>query len=593
MLRPLSFLRHFLVCAAICYALFLPAAEAETWREVRSPHFRVITDGSDGDGRTVAKEFEQMRSVFAARFNNAAVEAGAPLLIFATREAGLKELAPSLWKDREKYAGEFYRGWERQYAMVRLDTYGDDNQSVIFHEYAHSVLHANIHWLPMWVDEGMAEFYAYTRFQGDHIYVGGPSGGYGTIKSHFPLPIADMLTANGRTYASDPPLLALFYAEAWAMVHYMILGPDMGGGAKFNQFLALLEGGTPQPQAFQQVFGDPKAFGVQLSNYIARFALPAAQLPPFPVADAKTFPVKVLTTAEANYEMGAFDIGIHDTAVAKTFLKSAEAANPALSGPHEELGFLAWREGHDGDARAEWQKAASDPSFYRSRFALLMSGVPLKLQTAQQLEQTALTLEAINKAAPGFAPAFVELAILQWQRGQLNQAYKTAHTAEKLEPWRAGYHLLIGYILLQGNQPKAAEEYARSVATRWPGPDHDEAVDLWNAIPADKRGAGPALTAALPKDATVARGRIVSSSCDKDGLHVVLQPMEPNAALTLTAKGSHESGFSDTLWVGEDHYTSCFHLTGLPAVVAYKAEAGEDRLQVFEVRDDLPIPSIP
>ena len=59
-------------------ATFLPAVlsfrEAfaeQTWTEVRSPHFRVITNGSSRDGRAVANEFEQMRYVFALRFKNA------------------------------------------------------------------------------------------------------------------------------------------------------------------------------------------------------------------------------------------------------------------------------------------------------------------------------------------------------------------------------------------------------------------------------------------------------------------------------------------------------------------------------------------
>jgi hypothetical protein len=162
--------------------------------------------------------------------------------------------------------------------------------------------------------------------------------------------------------------------------------------------------------------------------------------------------------------------------------------------------------------------------------------------------------------------------------------------AETLEPWRAGYRLLAGYILLQGHQPKIAEGYARTVAARWIGSDHDEAVDLWNFVPADSRGDGPALTFALPSDATVVRGTIVSTSCDKNGLSLTLQPSAPHTSpLKLIATGPHESGFSDTLWVGEDHYTTCFHLAGLPAVVAYKADsAGIERITVLEVRDDLP-----
>ncbi len=128
------------------------------------------------------------------------------------------------------------------------------------------------------------------------------------------------------------------------------------------------------------------------------------------------------------------------------------------------------------------------------------------------------------------------------------------------------------------------------VAARWPGSDHDEAVDLWNLVPAIARGDGPPLTLVLPRDATIVRGTIVSSSCDKSGLNLVLQPIAPNTpVLKLGANKAYESGFSDTLWFGEDHYTPCFHLAGLPALVAYRASgAGTEKLLALEVRDDLP-----
>ena len=271
-------------------------------------------------------------------------------------------------------------------------------------------------------------------------------------------------------------------------------------------------------------------------------------------------------------------------------------ADPALAGPHEELGFVAWREGHDEQARTEWQKAVSaDPSRYRAAFALLMSGTSLKSQDRQQLEQTQHALEAIQETAPKFAPVLVEIALVQWRLGHMNDAYKAALQAERLEPWRAGYHLLVGYTLLQGNQPEIAESYARTVASRWPGSDHDEAVDLWRQLPDTARGDDPPLTLALPGDATVARGTIVSSSCDKNGLRLVLRPTDATAAaLTLSTNQRYESGFSDTLWMGEDHYTTCFHLAGLLALVAYKPQGQPPgTLLVLEVRDDLPQMKLP
>jgi len=590
--------RRLLACFATCLALaHPPASSAQTWRDIQSPHFRVVTDGSEKDGRDVAKEFEQMRSVFAARFENLTLETGAPLLIVAVREPGLHALAPRFWKERDKLAGEFFQGWERKYAMVRLDSFGDLNQAVIFHEYTHSIFHANVHWLPAWLDEGLAEFYGYTRFQGDHIYIGAPSVRYAHLRSDPLIPVPEMLTANDRTFFKDERRNDLFYGEAWAMVHYMTFGDGMGHGAKLNNFMRLLESGTPQPQAFQQAFGDPKAFESQLSDYIKRFTFAAGVMPPMQSLDPKSFPAKVLTKAEADYNLGSIDLGAHDSSAAKIRFQAAEVADPNLAGPHEELGFLVWREGHDDDAKTEWQKAiAADPSSYRSSFALLMSGnPPLKQQTPQQLDQTRHALEAIHATAPRFAPAVVELALIQWRQGQLNPAYKSALEAEKLEPWRAEYHLLTARILLQGRQPAVAATYARQVADRWPGSDHDEAVDVWNLVPAASRVDGPPLTLSLPPDTTVARGTILSTSCDKPGVTVTLQPTGPNTPpLKLIATGPFENGFADTLWVGEDHYTPCFHLGGLPAVVAYKPSPGDTpRLMVLEVRDDLPALNLP
>jgi hypothetical protein len=65
---PKNFLGSPLTCRLIFGVLFwivlggisCSAADKE-WAEVRSPHFRVITDGSEKDARRVAREFEQIR----------------------------------------------------------------------------------------------------------------------------------------------------------------------------------------------------------------------------------------------------------------------------------------------------------------------------------------------------------------------------------------------------------------------------------------------------------------------------------------------------------------------------------------------------
>jgi hypothetical protein len=59
----------------------------------------------------------------------------------------------------------------------------------------------------------------------------------------------------------------------------------------------------------------------------------------------------------------------------------------------------------------------------------------------------------------------------------------------------------------------------------------------------------------------------------------------------FVSKGPFRSGFSDTLWLGRDHFSPCRHVVGLKAMVRYKpsadpAFAGE--IAEYYLRDDLP-----
>jgi hypothetical protein len=575
----------------------------QTWTEVRSPHFRVITDGSAKDARTVADEFEQMRYVFTLRFKNSNIESGPPLTIVAARdETTYRSLDPSLWKSQgNRIAGVFYRRWERQFALIRLDTWGDENRVVVYHEYTHSVLHANAHWLPTWLDEGFAEFYGYTRFERDHIYVGAPSMRIGILRNKSLIPVSTMLDVNARSpILHDDIRMQLFYGEAWAMVHYMMFGPDMGGGEKLNKFFKLLQDGTPQQKAFQDVFGDPHAFDSAFSAYVGRLSFSAGTLPPDSKSDPKSFAERKLAPAEADYELACFHIGTRDSANGRTLLEKSLAIDPNLAVAHEELGYLNFDQGKDDDAEKEWKQAiALDPSLPRSLFALTMTGPlsgPLAHQSPEQLRAAQLTLQHVTQLAPRFAPAYVELALIEWQLGSLQQAYKDAHQAEILEPWRAGYHILTGHILLRGSQPALAAQYSRYVATHWFGPDHDEAVDLWKAIPPGVQGDGAPLTLDMPEGVEVARGRLLDVSCSENTgpnkISITLMPDKSAAdakPLTFISDGRFMLGFSDTFWWGEDHFSRCHHLAGHPAVLAYKTNGPKGpELVDLEVRDDLP-----
>jgi hypothetical protein len=244
------------------------SAGEKAWTEVRSQHFRVVTNGSTGEARKVAHEFEQLRYVFSTRFPDARLQSGAPLLIFATRdEETARNLDPSGWKRMHgNMAGYFHHSWEKQFALIRLDTFGGDGaKEVVYHEYSHTIQHLNSHWLPAWLDEGMAEFYGYTRFQEHKIYLGAPTVRVRMLRSRAPDPIENIISVNhlSPVYGTE-----FFYAESWALVHFLIYGSGMDGGKKLNQFFDLLQQRVDQKKAFQQVFGDFGKLDKQLTSYM-------------------------------------------------------------------------------------------------------------------------------------------------------------------------------------------------------------------------------------------------------------------------------------------------------------------------------------
>jgi hypothetical protein len=194
-----------------------------------------------------------------------------------------KALEPQVWKHNDNLAREFHHPWEKQFAVVRMDTWGAGAgaHQVVYHEYTHSLPHLNTHWLPLWLDEGLAEFYAYTRSETNRIIIGAPTERFRDLKAH-PLPPVETLISMDRNpvFGRDPEMMQIFSADAWALVHYMIFGESMQGGL-LNRFNQLPRQRVPQKQAFAQVFGDYASFDKAWFTYTNRLAF-GAGVPPAP-----------------------------------------------------------------------------------------------------------------------------------------------------------------------------------------------------------------------------------------------------------------------------------------------------------------------
>ena len=587
-------------CLMLACAVVAAAHKESPWVEVRSPHFLVLTNGSEGSARRIAKEFEQVRSVFARGFPNMRLESGSPMLIFAPRdEVSMKHLVPIMWKKRPpNVAGYFDHGWERQFAVVRLDQDIPGAYQVVYHEYTHTLLSANTHWLPMWLNEGLADYYGGTRFEGAKVYVGAPIQRVQAMYGQAPISLEELITVNPYVkYRGDDRRIDLFYAESWAFVHYCIFGEGMQRGEKLGVFFKNLDKGEEQKKAFTEAFGSFDAMQDNLDKYVRRFLFQSYVMTADEAIKEKEFAARKLSVAETETAIGGYRIWSRDPTEAKELIDDALTEDPKLAEAHEYKAFLYFNDGKDEEARKEFTTAYElDSGRYLSLYYSTMLS-PFAWSDAPE-DQVKLrdALRKVLSINPQFAEAEIELAFWHARQGDLKTALGVSRRAEQLEPSLAGYHILSARILQKLGRTKEAADFTQYVAKRWQGPDHNEAVELWNELPdADKQG--EKLSVEITIEGTTlpasAEGKVTASSCGEDGERSTVTISKNGEKLTFHTQGAFSAGFSDTLWYGADHFSLCHHLEGLRAIVHFKPSDDKKfagTITSMELREDLPNP---
>jgi hypothetical protein len=264
-LRP-SLLLWFGVAVFFFVAPYRCAAEHhESWIEIKSPHFTVYSNAGEHDGRRVALEFEEIRAMFAQNFPKLRVDSGGkPTIIYALKnEDSLKLFIPSYGQNKNamKIGGQYFPSYDRNYALVRTDAgNGPNAYHVMYHEYAHALFRLNYRGLPLWLDEGMAEYWGFSDIQNKEAMVGVADPRHLQLLQHSPLlPIATLVSIDGSSpLYNTQDHSGIFYAEAWALVHYISMAPELREQNLLNKYLNALQQSDDPIAAANNTFGDLK-----------------------------------------------------------------------------------------------------------------------------------------------------------------------------------------------------------------------------------------------------------------------------------------------------------------------------------------------
>jgi tetratricopeptide (TPR) repeat protein len=479
----------FLLCLLLP-ATLSSADHFDNWLEVRSPNFIVISNSGEREARRIASQFEQIREVFHSAFPNLSTDLGKPVFIFALKnEDSLKSLLPSFWetKGHTHPAGLYVSREECDLVVVRTDIQGENPYEVIYHEYTHALLRLNFRELPLWMNEGFAEYLGNTTIGDKQVQIGQiPRSHLEILRSNKLIPIETLLQVDENSpYYNEQNRTSVFYAESWALVHYLQLDPDARNRKLLANFLAAWSTSNDQIASAQQAFGDLKKFSQVMEAYARQDRFYYTQYKLAVHDDPKDYPSRSLPLAETQARRAIFFVYTQRPAEAKAAIDAALAADPHSPAVHEALGFFAWYANQDSaTALDEFAKAIPQtPPNYLPYYmsAMLRSRT---ISSGPVVTESLAALDKVIQMNPHFAPAYaVASNFYSRDPKQYDNAIKMGKQAVQLDPANLNYAISYGFVLVNMGKTAAAKQVATAIEKAARAPDEKaNLLELKSAI---------------------------------------------------------------------------------------------------------------
>ena len=449
--------------AAGCLSGAAAAPQAQ-WRRLDSPNFIVIGEAGASDLREIAVKFEGYREMLGRVLGTKVTSNVVPTVVTVfAHDRTFTPFKPLRQGKRVDVAGLFVPGRDVNHILM----IGDDNPfrlRLIFHEYTHLIVSNTGQRMPVWLGEGIAEYYSTFELSrgGREAMLGG------LIEDH-------LLLLNDRQLLTLPDLLnvthdsplynestrrGVFYAQSWALTHMILLG-EPNRTQQLSAYLNHLSSGAAPVDAWQRAFG-AEDMGKALEAYIRRQLFRAYA---FKFSDALAkfnAQTTAISPAETQAYLADVLVELDDFAEAANRLAIARKTDPSNARAHLIDARLRLATGKLDEAEASLKAAGALEDWYMNYLA----GVAVAELSDRRQETTAgAAVEAartfFQKAADGRAElpnAAARLAALA-VRGSAKPSPETRAAAERAHaqaPGRHDYTLLLAQVLAMQGEYQAA-----------------------------------------------------------------------------------------------------------------------------------------
>jgi tetratricopeptide (TPR) repeat protein len=492
-----------LIAAALLVAC-LPATAWAKWTRLRTEHFVFVGNASESTIRQVAQKLDQFREVLTRALPEGVTKSPVPTVVIVfDSDRSFTPYKPHFNGRAIELAGVFQGGEDVNYIAVNAAAM-DDAFTLIFHEYTHFIVGNTAGIVPVWVNEGLAEVYAtfQERSGGKSAMLGMPQPRHvELLRGTSLMPLRELMAVDRTSPVyNEGNRRGVFYAESWALVHYLMFG-DETRKAQLRTYLTGLKGGAPVDQALRDAFGpDIARLEEELHRYVRRFRFQALRFDfSEKISGAGSERGLPIDDAEARAYLGDMLGRIDRADDARVLFRTLIDSNPQSARAAYGLGALELKAGRLNEALPLLERAvaldAGDAGYQTALGrALLAKWDEERTDTAaaDTLQRARAVLARAAELDPQRVNTLVMLGRAELIAGtDLARAASLFEQAVRMAPAREQYRLQLAQCLIEQGEFAKARAYLGPLVARGSFPEiRDAARRLLGATAS--RSAAPA-----------------------------------------------------------------------------------------------------
>jgi tetratricopeptide (TPR) repeat protein len=358
-------MRRLLAFASLCLlstsALAIePPREKERWTTLAIDELTVYSSADDYTTRGVASDLVRLRGALGA-VTKLKVRSPLPtrVYIFGDRRT-FEQYSQAAIGRSDNLSGVFLSDRDGNHVLIAGSSKGVDR--VVFHEMTHYFLRNTVSsHVPLWFNEGLAEFYSTFSARKETVDVGMPIADHLTwLHNEKLIPLKDLFAINhdSKEY-NEGNRQGVFYAESWALVHYLMIG-NPARRDQLGTYVGLIASGKSIDDAFRAAFHSSYAeLEGELRRYVRAYTMNYVQ---YTMADVKAVEIPAPQPLPRDTQLVALaDLLMHTNtphfAEAEAFLNVALKTNPSSAAAYAELGVAKSWQRQNAEAEANFDKA--------------------------------------------------------------------------------------------------------------------------------------------------------------------------------------------------------------------------------------------